>query len=71
MRAITIKHTVDYRDQPLATVVNFPGLDAELSPAQLRALSVALAAAADECEALAKETRRYGPARREYQITAA
>lgn len=71
MRAITIKHTVDYRDRPLAAVVNFPGLDAELSPAQLRALSAARAAAADECEALAPETRRYGPERREYQITAA
>lgn len=71
MKSITVKHTVDRQQRPLAVVGDFPGLDAELSPAQLRALSAALAAAADECEALAKQTRRCGPARREYQITAA
>lgn len=62
MKTITNKHTVDCRQQPLAVVADFPGLDAELTPAQLRALSAALAVAAHECEAFgeAEATLRGG-----------
>jgi len=36
--------------QPLAVVQNFPGLYAEMTPAQLRKLAARLCEAADECE---------------------
>ncbi len=39
-----------YLNQPLAIVHNLPGGDAELQPAQLRALAAALLAAAQDCE---------------------
>lgn len=71
LHPLLVKHTVDPYHRPVVQVANFPRLDTELSPAQLRALSAVLAQAADECEALAQETRSYGPERREYQITAA
>lgn len=46
---VTLTETADGR--PLATVRNFPGLDADMTPGQLRAMAAALLAAADDCEA--------------------
>lgn len=39
-----------YQRKPLAVVRNFPGLDAELTPAELRGLAGALTAVAEDCE---------------------
>lgn len=44
-------YTEDRHQQPLVVVRNFPGIDAELTTAQLRAMGNALLFAADECEA--------------------
>lgn len=55
---LQITHTRTGAGKPLAVVKNFPGLDAELRPAQLRSLAQALLLAADECEQLATEARR-------------
>lgn len=68
---LRVQHKVDCKDRPLAVVANLPGVLAELSPAQLRALAAALTTAAAECEALQQETRAFGPARREYRVAAA
>lgn len=65
---LTVKHTVSYKDEPLACVENLPGNFADLTPAQMRRLAVALMNAADDCELLAKDARRYGPIRREYSL---
>ncbi len=46
---VILTETADHR--PLATIQNFPGLDADLYPDQLRRLAGALLAAADDCEA--------------------
>lgn len=42
--------TQNRHGKPLATVRNFPGLDADMTPAQMRAMAAALEAAATECE---------------------
>lgn len=60
--------TVTYRDEPLAVIENLPGYGAELTPAQLRALSAALLAVANDAESLCEQTRRYGPAKRDYRL---
>lgn len=44
-------YTETRHHQPLVVVRNFPGLDAEFTPAQLRAMGKALLLAADESEA--------------------
>lgn len=65
---LKVKHTVSYKDEPLAELANLPGNFCESSPAQMRRLAVALMNAADDCELLATDARRYGPIRREYSL---
>lgn len=65
---LTVRHMVSYKDEPLVVVDNFPGGQYEASPARVRALAIALLKAADDCELLAKDARRYGPIRREYSV---
>ena len=65
---LNVKHTVSYKDEPLAVVANLLGGLHESSPAQMRRLAVALMNAADDCELLATDARRYGPIRREYSL---
>jgi len=55
---LNVYHTITRHGAPLAVVKNFPGLDAELRPEQLRRLAQALMLAADECEQLATKERR-------------
>lgn len=55
---------------PLVTVGNFPGMDAEMTPMELRSLATALNAAADECESRPMDKRRYMPAVRVYEYGA-
>jgi hypothetical protein len=69
-RTLRVKHTVDYRDRPLVSFGNLPGWDADMSPADIRALANAMLKAADECESLANYTKSYGPVRREYLLGA-
>jgi hypothetical protein len=56
--SVTLTQTHDQK--PLAVVHDLPGLDAEMTPAQLRALSVCLLEAAKDCEArpMSKKTFR-------------
>ncbi|MBI2278183.1 MAG: hypothetical protein HYU74_12585 [Dechloromonas sp.] len=61
-----VQHTVSYLGQPLMTVANLPGQDADMTPCAARRLAAALIAAAAECEALLDHSRRYGPTRRDY-----
>lgn len=65
---LMVKHTVSHKDEPLAVLANLPGNLCESSPAQMRRLAVALMNAADDCELLVKDSRRYGPIRREYSL---
>jgi hypothetical protein len=53
LHPLLVKHSCDVYHRPVVAIANLPRIDAELSPAQLRALSAVLARAADECEALA------------------
>lgn len=69
-RPLYVRHTVSCFDAPLLCFVNLPGPDAEMFPAAARALAAALLAAASDCEALVRDARRYGPQRREYDISA-
>ncbi|WP_367154679.1 hypothetical protein [Methylomonas sp. HYX-M1] len=50
MKQLNVRLTQDRNKKPLAVVENFPGLDAEMTPAQLRSLAKALMNAADVCE---------------------
>jgi len=54
---VVITQTFDGR--PLATVRNFPGGDADLTPAEMRRLAAALAAAAEECERQPMDRRNF------------
>ena len=66
---IAIRHTTDRHGAPLAIVYDFPGLYAELCPAELRRLAMALARAANDCESLAAGMPRYRtPMTVQYQI---
>ena len=49
---LNVTHTSTFDGKPLATVDGLPGGAADLTPAQLRALSSALAKVADECDNL-------------------
>ncbi len=52
-------HTRTHDFRPLVTVRNFPGLDAEMTPEQLRLLAAALLTAAKECEARPTKGRHF------------
>lgn len=67
-KKLRVKHTVTYKAEPLVCFSNLPGFDAELTPAQIRALAAAMLEAASDCEKLAEHTRWYGPERREYGL---
>lgn len=66
-----VKHTITYQDEPLVHFSDLPGYDAELTPAQIRALALALLRAADDCEAQFARTRKNGPMHRKYPVGAA
>jgi hypothetical protein len=68
---LRVKHTVTIHGKPLACFANLPGYDAEMTSEQVRAFATALLRIADDCEALRDEARRYGPKRREYEMTPA
>lgn len=49
-RILHVEMTQTADQKPLAVVKNFPGLDAEMTPAELRTMGQWLIDAADECE---------------------
>lgn len=57
---LLVRHTTSYLGEPLACVANLPGGDADMSPAQMRALAQALRQAADDCERLHAAVGRCG-----------
>lgn len=68
---LVVRHRVCRLGKPLLDVENLPGEGAEMTPAMARAIAGALIRAAGDCEALHRQTRRYGAARREYPLNAA
>ena len=64
-----VLHTRTRDGKPLATVRNLPGLDADMTPAQMRALAHALLAAAKECELRAMDKRHFAQTQRRYHVT--
>jgi hypothetical protein len=60
--------TQSFDHKPLATVRNLPGGDADLTPAQMRALSAALCAAADDCEMQPMDRRQFKQKNRMYDL---
>lgn len=60
--------TQTFDRKPLATVSNFPGLDAELTPSQMRALAAALSLAAEECELQPMEHKHFRQKKRMYIV---
>lgn len=56
--------------KPLAIVRNLPGFDAEMRPAQMRALAKGLIAAADECGARPMGKRSFAAVKRSYPLEA-
>jgi hypothetical protein len=69
LQTLHVKHTVTHLQTPLVWFCDLPGYDAELTPQQIRQLAAAMLRAADDCEALFEQTRRYGPVRRGYLMT--
>lgn len=65
---IAIRHTTDRHGAPLAIVYDFPGLFAEMRPAEMRRMAAALCQAADDCEARAARKPNSTTAPVEYQI---
>lgn len=65
---IALRHTTDRHGAPLAIVYDFPGLYAEMRPAELRRLAMALAQAANDCEARAARKQNSTTTPVQYQI---
>jgi hypothetical protein len=63
---VILTKTFDHR--PLASVNNLPGVDADLTPAQMRALAAALYAVADECEQQPMDRKQFRQKKRMYDI---
>lgn len=70
IKTLAVKHTATHKGDPLVCFSNFPGPDAELTPAQIRKLASALLSIADDCESHARGMRRYADRRREYPVEA-
>ena len=60
--------TQTFDRKPLATVSNLPGLNADLTPAQIRALAAALCLAAEECELQPMSFKHFRQKKRLYDI---
>lgn len=60
--------TQTFNSRPLAIVNNLPGLYADFTPEQLRALAAALCAAAQECELQPMDRKYFRKKQRIYDI---
>jgi hypothetical protein len=63
----TLTQTRDRK--PLTSIRNLPGGDAELTPAELRALAQTLCEIADASDALPMNSKRFTPRQKEFSIT--
>jgi len=52
MKTLEVILTQTHDLKPLAVIKNLPGLDAEMTPSQMRRLAFALQSAANDCESL-------------------
>lgn len=66
---LEVLHTQTYDRRPLATLRNLPGNDADMTPAQMRALAAALEAAASECERRPMDRKHFSRTVRCYAMT--
>lgn len=66
LRQLTIQLTRTKDKTPLAVIQNLPGGDAELQPAQMRALAAAILQAAEECEVQPMKDREFRPVTKNY-----
>jgi hypothetical protein len=63
---VVLTQTLDRK--PFAIVRNLPGLDAEMTPKQMRSLAFALALAAGDCEARPMGKRSFLTVPRSYSL---
>lgn len=70
LSTLSVKHTATFQGAPLVCFSDLPGPDAELTPAQIRALAATLLTIAEDCEAHARGIRRALDVRRDYPIGA-
>lgn len=66
---LEVLHTQTYDRRPLATLRNLPGNDADMTPAQMRALAAALEAAAAECERRPMGKKHFSRTVKRYPMT--
>jgi hypothetical protein len=67
-KSLEVQLTRDRFDEPLVVVESAIGNGMEASPAQLRALAVALCRAAEDAEARSTKDRHFVPMKREYEL---
>jgi hypothetical protein len=63
---VVLSRTFDCK--PLVTVNNFPGVHADLTPTQMRALAATLCRAAEECELQPMGHKHFKPKKRIYDV---
>lgn len=68
-KKLDVIHTQTYDRRPLATLRNLPGNDADMTPAQMRALAAALEAAASECEGRPMDRKHFLRTMKRYPLT--
>lgn len=67
-KELQVIHTQTYDGKPLAVIRNFPGLDAEMTPAQMRAMAAALEAVAADCEKRPMARREFRRSEQRYPL---
>lgn len=68
-KELQVIHTKTHEGKPLAVIRNFPGCDAEMTPAQMRALATTLEAVAADCEKRLMSKRELMRVERRYPIS--
>lgn len=69
-KELQVIHTQTHNGLPLATIRNFPGCDADMTPAEMREMAAALEAAAAECEQRPMGRREFKRVERRYPLSA-
>ena len=69
LKELEVAHTQTYDRQPLATLRNMPGSDADMTPAQMRSLAAALESAASECERRPMDKKHFSITVKRYPMT--
>ncbi len=66
---LVVLHTLTLDGAPMATIENFPGMDADMTPAQMRSLANALMIAANDCELMPSSVKNFRCQMRSYSLT--